>query len=122
GTPRFRFFVAGLEVVAPTQAVEECAVVVGILRLAAAVEQEVVLDHAGDAGAVVHPVLDANFRTGHEGIVHPVAIDATEAGANEGTGIAGAEVVVIEHPGRALELGALAFGVEDVDVLPDTPE
>src|SRR5690606_21094846 len=79
-------------------------------------------DHSGDEGAVIHPVLEADFRTGAEGLFHSVAIDTADVGANERPGVAGTEVVVIENPGGTLELGFFTFGIKDADGLANPPQ
>jgi len=105
--PRWHRTRATSEVVTQTDAVEEGAVIVTITCVASAFEEELVLDHRSDEGLVLDPVLDAEFRTAHEGLVHTLAIKATQAQTDKGPGVAGAEVIVVEQAGRAASLPLL---------------
>src|SRR5690606_34834582 len=89
---------------ADTDAIEEYTVIVTVLGVTATFEQELIFGHCGNERLVLNPVFESHFRPRHERVVHPVAIDPANAGANEGTGIAGAEVIVVEHPCRSVEL------------------
>ena len=82
-----------------TDAVEEHAIIITILRIAAALEEELIFRHRGNEGLVLNPIFKADFRPRHEGFVYAVAVDPADARANERPRLAGTEVVVVEDPG-----------------------
>nr|WP_172600237.1 hypothetical protein [Stutzerimonas stutzeri] len=107
---------------ANTDAVEEYAVIISVLRITAALEQELIFRHCSNERLVLNPVFESDLRAGHEGLIDAITVDTADAGTDERPRLAVTEVVVIEHASRAIELDALTLGIPRIDSLPDAPQ
>src|SRR4051794_3518461 len=76
------WFPGCLEPETDAQPVDELAVAERVGRVAALVEEELVLDGELDERVGVHVVLDAALGAGLEGVVHRVAVDEPDVAAD----------------------------------------
>jgi hypothetical protein len=113
------------EVIAHADYVYPGTVVEVVFRGVAVLEEELVLGTAQDIGRWQYIVLQSELESGETAVLHTVTVDRPEAGAQERTGVAAAEVAVLVAAGAAVPeivVQVLALDVGEVDALADTPD